>query len=332
MGRLLAYQSWFCWNLAEYSLANTLLEQAMSLVQQVDDKQYLAFLLLIKGNIVMFGQGNNFQAKELFHQGYELYKESGHQMGMAISLNNMGGPYSHIGEYDMAKHLFQEAVAICQENNYRDQYAQSNLNLGVLSENLGQYSEAITAYQTCFELCQEAENTLGMLISLINQSEVMLRMERYQDARDLSQQQLLLSRDIGDRFYLVGSLAALGNAYYMLDDFTAAWQSLQESLDLVISIASKPYTALVLAQIARLLFRLEQLEPSLILLIVTRTLVPAQHHQGNPENLYEILITKISPEKVRVLEATWQNKDLNEAVKIAQHEFEKYMECVEMTD
>ena len=314
VGRLLTHQAWFCQNLGQYELAENLIQRASPLLYRLKDTTYIASLLSIKGTIHRYGYGNVHKAKELYYRGFNLYQAVDDQWGMANTLINLGTANNDLGEYQTAVKLLEKSITICRQNNFHDLLARSISNLGVAYEGLGNLTEALERYQACFDVCQQLQNKLGMAVSLANQGQIALRQNRFADAKVLCLHQLMISREIDNKYLQVGGLADLGNAYYMLADYKLSWETLQQGLAIATTINSTPAIIQVIAQISRLLYHLDKLELSFALLTLIQTNPFSNRHLGNPANLYDILVATLHPNVISSLQHEWQDKSLDDAV------------------
>ena len=321
IGRLMAHQAWFQSTLAHFTQAESLANQAWTLITHNFDQQYLAFLLLVKANIALYKYGEAIQAQEFSQSSYEMYQALDDQRGMVISLINLGLSYSEVNEYKKAVPYLKQAISICHEQediSFNILFAQSINNLGLTYEGLGQYTAANASYLECFKVCEQLQNKIGMAFSLANQSQIALRLGFFPEAKKLSQQQLEISQTIGNQGLYAGGLADLGNAYYMLGEFDLAWESLQKGIEIATITKIKPLIVQNIAQFARLLYHLGQDDESLSLLTIIKPYSLPHRHLGNPEKLYELLTGELSADKVQSIEKEWQGKELSEAVEFIQ--------------
>ena len=320
IGRLLSHQAWFLTALAQFSQAESVTNQAWALIQQNYDQQYLALLLLIKANIALYKDGEALQAQDFSQLSYEMYQALDDQRGMVSSLINLGLSYGEVNEYKKAIPYLKEAISICheQDSSYNILFAQSINNLGFAYEGLGQYTEANASYLECFKICEQLQNKMGMAIALANQSQIALRLNCFPEAKQLSQQQLLISRAIGHQPLFAAGLADLSNAHYMLGEFEQAGEKLKEGIEVAAGTGIKPVIVQTIAQFARLLYHLGQDDESLALLTIIHPFPLPQRHLGNPENLYDILTNELPSDKVKSVLKEWQGKELTEAIKLVQ--------------
>lgn len=316
IGRLMTHHAWFHSNLAHFSRAEDLANRAWRLIQQNSDQQYLAFLLLIKARVALYKYGDAQQAQDFSLSSYEIYQALGNQRGMVGSLIDLGLAYNEVNEYKNAIPYLKQAISICheQDSSFNVLFAQSINNLGLSYEGLGQYAAANTSYHECFKVCEQLQNKIGMAFSLANQSQIALRLNRFPEAKNFSQQQLQISQTIGDQRLYAGGLADLGNAHYMLGEFELAWDSLQEGIKIAVVTEAKPAIIQTIAQFARLLFHLDRKSESLSLLTIIQPFPLPHRHLGNPKNLYEILVAELSADEVKTIQAAWQGKELDEGV------------------
>jgi tetratricopeptide (TPR) repeat protein len=79
-------------------------------------------------------------------------------MGMAVSLNNLGGVACTLGEYEEAKKVLEESLEIFTELGTRREQAYPLSILGRIARDLGDFGESLTYYQKALEVCMETQN------------------------------------------------------------------------------------------------------------------------------------------------------------------------------
>ena len=325
-GRLLAHQAFFCHSLGQYTLTETLIEQADWLLKRCDDKRFMASLLITKGNVLLDLYGNVNEAEKLFNNSFEQYQTLEDSMGMAHALHYLAGICIWKKEFKQAEKRIQSALTICREQELGGHHmiVRFHNNLGIVYGGLGKFREAQVSFQTGYEAAYQLQDKARMAVALANQSQIALKLNNFSEALQLTHQQLHLSREIGQQFLVAGGLTNLANAYYMLGKFKLARDELRTSVDIALSINGKPMVVLALTQFAHLLYHTDYDLEAFTLLTILRPFPIAQIHQGNPENLHEILVTKLPPQTIKAIQTEWTGKNLDNAVNLMQSYMENF--------
>ncbi len=98
----------------DYSSARSLLEAALALGQEAEDKQNIALSLLNLGNVAT-EQGDSIGARALYEESLDLRRELGDKGGIAASLGLLGHLAYGQGDYTSARALYEESLALQRE-------------------------------------------------------------------------------------------------------------------------------------------------------------------------------------------------------------------------
>jgi CHAT domain-containing protein/Tfp pilus assembly protein PilF len=155
----------------------------------------------------LFQQGNEqfdnsqFQeALQSWQQALIIYQQSGNQLEVATTLNQLGIAYFTFGKYQNAKQFHEQSLVIARK--------------------IGSKKEEVKSL-----------NGLGNALCFLS---------KYQNAIELHQQSLAIARQIGLNQEEVKSFNGLGNAYYGLEQKQKAVEFYEESLSLARKIDYKP--------------------------------------------------------------------------------------------
>ena len=179
------------------------------------------------------------RAIEFFQQALEISQKIGERNGEGFSLNNLGTAYYSLGQYQQAIQFHQQSLEIKKEIGDRHGEASSLGNLGTAYGSLGQYQQAIQFYQQSLDIYREIGDRDGEANFLNNLGLAYGSLGQYQQAIQFHQQSLEICREIGDRHGEAFSLMNLGSAYDSLGQHQQAIQFHQQSLEICREIGNR---------------------------------------------------------------------------------------------
>jgi len=236
LGRLLARQAWFCerlarydralalyragleharthgelsevafslsglglvtYRLGDYAAAQELLDESLTVCQQVDDPWQEAQALNNLG-IVAISRGDFAEARQLWGQVLEIYKRIGYRRGIASTLNNLGGVAGPLGEFMEARRLYEESRDIFGEIGDRRGLAFGLNNLGHVLAGLGAYAEAERLCQESLTVFREIGDRWSIANTLSNLGAVACTLSECTQAREYFREALGMAMDLG---------------------------------------------------------------------------------------------------------------------------------------
>lgn len=189
------------------------------------------------------GESQNYQEEQelaikYWRKAIELQNESGLQIDLATSLNNLAGLYRATGRYSEAEPLYQQALELRKRllGDNHPAFATSLNNLAGLYKSTGQYSKAELLYQQALELRKHllADNHPDVAASLNNLALLYDEQGRYDEAEPLYLQSLELGkRLLGENHpsfaLILNNLALL---YYHQGRYSEAEPLSQQAIEL----------------------------------------------------------------------------------------------------
>ena len=143
----------------EVSAARALINDALTLTHKLGDDHKLAWLLIIKSQLLHDGSTLNQQEYEnsvaLCNEGLAILRRLGDNVGIAWGLNILGNLHGVQGHYDLARDVYQECLSLCQETGESRREVMSLDNLCIMSINLGNYDAAMQFAQSALKLSWE---------------------------------------------------------------------------------------------------------------------------------------------------------------------------------
>jgi non-specific serine/threonine protein kinase len=177
-------------------------------------------------------QGDYRTAQARCEQSLAIWRELGHQRGIAITLNSLGHDARNLGDYDRAAACYAEGLRLCRETGHKRGVANALNGLGILARNRGDYEQAIAYYQEGLALDRELGDTRRMAITLNNMGTVAGSRGDAARAAQFFEESLALRRALGDRRGVALALKNLGCAYFLQGNHRRAETLLAESLRL----------------------------------------------------------------------------------------------------
>jgi tetratricopeptide (TPR) repeat protein len=149
------------------------------------------------------GESQNYQEEQelaikYWRKAIELQNESGLQIDLANSLNNLAGIYRATGHYNEAEPLYQQALELRKRllGENHPSFATSLNNLAGLYKSTGQYTKAELLYQQALELRKSmwGKDHADVAVSLNNLALLYDEQGRYEEAEPLYLQSLELEK------------------------------------------------------------------------------------------------------------------------------------------
>jgi CHAT domain-containing protein/tetratricopeptide (TPR) repeat protein len=161
-------------------------------------------------------------ALESYEKALEISRDQTDSLTESISLGNLGGVYTILGDYEKAIELYAESLVITQERGDRKGEGSSLSNLGLVYQNLGQYQIALNFHRLALVIAQEIGDLRTEGITLGNLGYTYQSLGQYQQAIEFHMRSLAIAREIRDRQGEVINLGNLGLAYQSLGQYTRA--------------------------------------------------------------------------------------------------------------
>jgi tetratricopeptide (TPR) repeat protein len=227
------------WFQGELTRGNTLLEESLTLYQDLGDDADAAFALLVLGRIAV-SQGDHKRGATLVEESLALFRQQGNLWGIARALIVLGDGALFEGDVDRATAKFQESLDIAQDLEDAEGIALSLLYLGRAAHLQGDDARSSTLLQESLALFRELGDSRGLAEVLLELGRVAHRQGNDTRALGLCQESLVLSRKLGDKSYIAFCLTALAGVIQAVGDATraarlfGAAETLLESLDAVL--------------------------------------------------------------------------------------------------
>ena len=172
-------------------------EQGLSISEELGNKQLTAIAIGCIGSVQQ-QQGNYPAALENFLTDLRICEEIGDKQGIAIALGLLGELRALEGEFDLAKKYLETALQHNQTLNYRKGIAKAVNNLGDIYTFEKDYAKALHYYDRAIQVSRKINNQLVLGFSLVEKSEVLEKMERYDAAQEIQAEVNTIAQALGN--------------------------------------------------------------------------------------------------------------------------------------
>jgi predicted ATPase len=183
-------------------------QECLAIIQKIDDKQWLALILMGNG-VVLLNMGRDSDAQPLLAQSHKLFKEQNNAIFQAITLVHLGNVELGLGHIDQARAYHEEALGIARlvDENWLIAFALNNL--GEVARTQGQYEPARKYYEECESLLR-ASGDRGDVARLVhNLGYIAQYEEEFELAESQFRKSLAMFRRLGNRRGIAECLAGL---------------------------------------------------------------------------------------------------------------------------
>jgi tetratricopeptide (TPR) repeat protein len=247
--RALNAASRLVWHQGDYGLAQSFLEECLTIQKELGDGEGLARVYNNMGNLA-FLQSDYGRARLLLEESLALFRDLGDREGTAGALNEVGNVLYRQGDFESARPLFQESLEVFQRLGHEEGMARALNSLGLMAWHQGDAAAARSFQERSLTLFQKLEDKWGIAFTLTNLGNVSAMQGDYEKARALHGESLRRFREMGDRR---GSAYALNNQAIMMyrqGNYAAAWENHAESLKIRRELADRRGIAFSLEGIA----------------------------------------------------------------------------------
>ncbi|MDQ3862246.1 MAG: tetratricopeptide repeat protein [Actinomycetota bacterium] len=227
------------WFQGELARANRLLEESLTLYQDLADDAGAAYALLFLGRTAI-SQGDHRRGTTLVEESLALFRQQENMWGVAWALVVLGAGALSEGNVDWAAAKFEESLALYQKLENVQGMALALLYLGRAAHLRGDDARSNEILEESLALFKDLGDSRGVAEVLLELGRVARAQGNDTRALELCRESLVLSRKLGDKSYIAFCLTALAEVIQGAGDaaraarlFGAA-EMLLESLDAVL--------------------------------------------------------------------------------------------------
>lgn len=249
--------------LGEYEQAETSLEQALAIRQQISDRTGQGFTL---NNLGLLAQNQAIYINAIDHysQAAAIFAELNQPVYQEIILSNLGLVQLELGQYAVAQDTLNQALALNQARE--DRY-----NQGIILHNIGlayglqqDYGQARKYYIQALALRQEVGDHLGEQRTLNNLGFVSTELGDHHKAITYLESALTTAREQNSIEDEANILDSLGTAYQNLGQYEQAWTSFNQALVMRRAAGLRRGEAITLRNLGKLFDQQDQSDLAII--------------------------------------------------------------------
>jgi predicted ATPase/class 3 adenylate cyclase len=213
-GRLAFYQT-------DFEAAGALVESALSIQRELDDKPGIAFSLLNLGMLAR-ARGDHALARRLLEEGVAMAREGGDRWVLALCLSYLGGTAHAAGVDDEARGFCEEALLLLRELGDLRLIAVTLVTLGLIARAQADLSRARSLLEETVSISRRLGDKAMLPTSLIHLALVTNEQDKQVTSRPLYEESLMIVHGIGDRAGMAASLEGLAGVFVQEDDLQRA--------------------------------------------------------------------------------------------------------------
>jgi len=229
--------------------ARTSAEQSIAIYRRLEDREGIAFPLIVLAEEQVYFRAEYEQAITLYQESLKYYKEAGNKWGMRQITTRLGIVAQLQGNYEQAEALFQESLAVCRESNDLDGISWALKWLGNLAAFQGNYRRARVFYEEGLSIVRVAKLHFSEWRFLLLLGRLSMYVGDLEQARNLTEEALKIDREINDKPATTPSLRRLGKLAALKGDHPGARSLYAECLLLAHQMASTDEIAITIISI-----------------------------------------------------------------------------------
>jgi tetratricopeptide (TPR) repeat protein len=177
--------------------------------------------------VILRDQGEHERAREHHRRSLSLREQTGDQLGIAKSCNNLAAASWSLGDADTAVAMYRRSLEISIKMEHALGIASVRNNLGLIFAAQGNAGRAVEEYQQAQKLFHRIGNRLGVALTGINLAEVHLSLGNRDRAVEHARAALQESVEIGDQEGVACAHQLLAQAYLPDEPHQAALEGEQ---------------------------------------------------------------------------------------------------------
>jgi predicted ATPase len=210
-----------------YAQAASLLDRALSLLDEREHPRERAFALVISGSTQV--KAGQLQAgTELGEQALRLFRETGDAWGTAHALETLGRLYGTAGDFAKAERAYRESASIQRDSGMLES---GSMGLGFTLVQQGDYAAGCQLMLNALEMFERAGDRWNRMLCQMNLANAQRTLGNYSSAEALARGCLEFTREIGNLDHEAWSCYQLGNVLKEQERYEAAAAQFQAGLE-----------------------------------------------------------------------------------------------------
>ena len=183
---------------------------------------------------------NDFDtAVEHFIQSLELRKKIGDKKDIINALNNLGIVYEDLNNYETALDYYLRSLKIEEEIGNKNGIAGSLNNIGLVYKNLSNYNKSLEYFRRSLKFYEEIENKYGIASTLGSIGMIFGNLTNYEKALEYHFKSLKIYEEIADTNGVASSFGNIGIIYDDIGNINMALEYYKKSLKIEEELGNK---------------------------------------------------------------------------------------------
>ncbi len=195
------------------------------------DRRFMGEAVIIQG-ITYMVRGNDRKALQSYQESLRIQEGIGYKLGMANSLNNIGGVHFREKNYAKATGYFERSMALAQEAGDKEAVARAVVNIAAVLSEQERYDDARAKYEEGMRLSSALGDDRSVAICLFNIAVDHFRKGDLQKTLGVLAQARERVEGSGDDGLLGGILSLRGDTENKLGQHAKAIVTCQQALEL----------------------------------------------------------------------------------------------------
>ncbi len=222
------------------------------------------------------------QAEDCFTRALAIKEKVGTPLDIANTVDNLGGVYADLGQFDKALTYRNRALALREAAHAPQAISHSLNNLATTYTSLGRFQKALELYNRVLQLQQTLGNPNEIAATESNLADIYQSLGQFDKARDYFHRALTYYESVGNPVSAATSQLNLGGLYYHLGDYNKALDCFTRALPVLESLGNPQLIADCLNDLALIYDSMGEFEKARDYYDRTLTLREAN---GNPQEL-----------------------------------------------
>jgi serine/threonine protein kinase/tetratricopeptide (TPR) repeat protein/TolB-like protein len=205
--------------------------EELSIVREVGNKRGQGSALNNLA-LVLKQKGQSGKAREMWEAALATFREIDDKNNLSMTLVNLGGLSLEAGDLSSAQKTYEDALTVSRQVNNSDQIASSLTALGTVLGHLGQLDTAQHQLMQAADMDLQNGRKTPSGEKLADLGEILMWKGQLNDSRKYFQDALALSQSNGDKSTEAYALVGLGNLSLLSGDFKEADENLGRSLSI----------------------------------------------------------------------------------------------------
>jgi predicted ATPase/DNA-binding SARP family transcriptional activator len=214
-------------------------EQSLALYRAIDDAWGVT-LALDALTARYQSLGNYHQALKLQEECLIIHQRSGNRRGIARAYAMLGHNLIFAGQIEQSERYLRQSLALLRDAGTRADQRNPLLLLGINLLFGGKFQASIDAFEACWAIHRDLGMPHEPASANVGIARAKIDLGRYDEARRLSETDLIRYRSLNHKWYIAFTLFNLGRIALVEGDAAQAQDHFQESVSLLLEMGDRP--------------------------------------------------------------------------------------------